>query len=99
MSAAELELPIAVTEFVAFFGQVEAFGDEVPDNALVMAEVDALATALSLTEEAAQSGLMQFVFLELQQLPQFTRLRDRMIVAHCAGDAGSSSGQGLPAGV
>jgi hypothetical protein len=87
LSAAELELPIAVTEFVAFYGQVEAFGDEVPEDALVMAEVDALATALSLAEEAAQSDLMQAVFLDLQQLPQFVRLRDRMIVAHCAGDA------------
>jgi hypothetical protein len=87
LSSAELELPIAVTEFVAFYGQVEAFGDEVPEDALVMAEVDALATALSLTEDAAQSDLMQAVFLELQQLPQFVRLRERMIVAHCAGDA------------
>ena len=87
LSAFELELPIAVTEFVAFYGQVEAFGDEVPDDALVMAEVDALATALSLTDEAARSDLMQAVFLELQQLPQFLRIRDRMIVAHCAGDA------------
>ena len=87
LSPAELELPIAVTEFVAFYGQVEAFGDEVPEDALVMAEVDALATALSLTEDAAQSDLMQAVFLELQQLPQFVRLRERIIVAHCAGDA------------
>jgi hypothetical protein len=70
LSAAELELPIAVTEFVAFYGQVEAFGDEVPEEALVMAEVDALATAQSLTEDAAQSDLMQTVFLALQQLPQ-----------------------------
>ena len=87
LSAAELELPIAVTEFVAFYGQVEAFGDEVPEEALVMAEVDALATAQSLTEDAAQSDLMQTVFLALQQLPQFVRIRDRTIVAHCAGDA------------
>ena len=87
LSAEELGLPVAVTEFVAFFGQVEAFGDGVPDEALVVAEVDALATALSLTDEAAQSPLMQEVFSELQRLPQFVRLRDRMLVAHCYGDA------------
>ena len=87
LSAAELELPVAVTEFAAFYGQVEAFGGDVPDDALVMAEVDALATALSLTDEAAQSPLMQAVFAELQQLPQFQHLRERMLVAHCYGDA------------
>jgi hypothetical protein len=42
----ELDLPVAATEFAAFYGQVEAFGDEVPDDALVLAEVDALTTAL-----------------------------------------------------
>jgi hypothetical protein len=87
LSAAELELPVAVTEFAAFYGQVEASGGDVPDCALVMAEVDALATALSLTDEAAQSFLMQAVFSELQQLPQFQRLRERMLIAHCYGDA------------
>ena len=87
LSATELGLPVAVTEFVAFYGQVEAFGDGVPDEALVMAEVDALATAQSLTDEAAQSPLMQEVFSELQLLPQFVRLRERMLVAHCYGDA------------
>ena len=87
LSGAELDLPVAVTEFAAFFGQVEQAGDEVPDDALVLAEVDALATALSLTEEAAQSPLMQEVYSELQQLPQFLRIRDRLIVAHCHGDA------------
>jgi hypothetical protein len=87
LSAAELDLPVAATEFAAFYGQVEAFGDEVPDDALVLAEVDALTTALGLTEEASQSPLMQHVYSELLVLPQFQRLRDRMIVAHCHGDA------------
>ena len=87
LSEAELQLPVAVTEFAAFYGQVEHAGDEVPDDALVLAEVDALATALSLTEEAAQSHLMQAVYSELQRLPQFVRIRDRLIVAHCHGDS------------
>ena len=87
LSEAELALPVAVTEFAAFFGQVEASGDDVPEDALVLAEVDALATALSLTDEAAQSPLMQAVFTALQSLPQFVRIRDRTVVAHCHGDA------------
>lgn len=87
LSAAELELPVAVTEFAAFYGQVEAFGDEVPSDALVLAEVDALSTALGLTEEASQSSLMQHVYSELKRLPQFQHLRDRTVVAHCHGDA------------
>ena len=87
LSEQELLLPIPVTEFAAFYGQVAAFGDSVPDEAIVLAEVDALATTDALTTESAGQPLMQFIYQELEKLPQFQRLRGRMVISHVFGDA------------
>ena len=87
LNTEELALPIAVTEFAAFYGQVATFGDGVPDGALVLAEVDALATADALTTESAKQPLMQLIYHELERLPQFVKLRERMVISHVFGDA------------
>ena len=87
LSEAELELPVAQTEFAAAFGEIEVYGDGVPDDALVYDEIDALASIDAMTEEAARSPAMQHIFTRLSQLPQWIRIRDRAILAHCAGDA------------
>ena len=85
LSEAELELPIAVTEFAAFYGEVESYGDEIPEDACVMAEVDALATVDAVVDETAHKELMQLVFSELQELPQWHAIRERTVIAHCQG--------------
>ena len=82
-----LDLPIAVLEFVAYAGSVVAFGSLVPDTALVIAEVDALATSDTLTEDAAKSELMQHAHLRLQEQTQFKRVQERQLVCHIFGDA------------
>ena len=85
LSEEELELPVAVTEFAAFYGEVASYGDEVPEGACVLAEVDALATTDAVIDEAARSELMQLIFFELEQLPQWQAIRERTIIAHCQG--------------
>ena len=82
LSAAELELPIAVTEFAAFYGEIEVYGLEIPDDALVLCGVDALSSVDSLTEEAARSPLMQHVYARLEELPAWQNIRGRAVVAH-----------------
>ena len=52
-------LPIAVLEAAAWYGVVAAFAAVIPPDALVLGEVDALATVDTLTDDAASSPLMQ----------------------------------------
>ena len=87
LSEEELQLPIAVLEFAAFFGEVEVHGPFVPANALVLAEVDALSTADALTTDSAGSPLMQLIHRRLLEMPAFVSLSSHMVVAHVYGDA------------
>ena len=86
LSEAHLSLPIAVTEFAAAFGAIVSFGDEVPEDCLVVLEVDALSTADALATEAASSPLMQHVYLRLCEHPTFMRVKDRLLIAHVHGE-------------
>ncbi|MGA1354443.1 MAG: hypothetical protein ACO32I_06685, partial [Candidatus Limnocylindrus sp.] len=82
-----LRLPIAALEFIAYVGSVAAFAHMIPDEALLVSEVDALATADTLTAEAARSPVMQAIHLELVQMPAFARIAERHVVAHIYGEA------------
>ena len=80
-------LPIAVLEAAAWYGVVAAFAAVIPPDALVLGEVDALATVDTLTDDAASSPLMQHFHDELLRLPAFKRIEPQIIVAHVYGDA------------
>ncbi|KAL3893591.1 MAG: hypothetical protein SGPRY_014125, partial [Prymnesium sp.] len=87
LSKRELRLPIAVLEFAARFGEVAAHGLDIPSSALIVSEVDALTTTLVLTNDAANSPLMQHIHLRLQALPQQQAIADKHAVAHIYGEA------------
>lgn len=59
LSHAELQFPIAVLEFVAAIGTLAMFSPDLPATATLVLEVDALATAQKLMDDAAKSPLMQ----------------------------------------
>ena len=77
-----LQLPIACTEFAAYYGEWATFGDGIPDTAWVVSEVDALTVRLTLVHDHSGSPLMQVVLDELWLLPSFHRLAARNLVAH-----------------
>ncbi|KAL1510835.1 hypothetical protein AB1Y20_007118 [Prymnesium parvum] len=83
----ELGLPIGVLEFAAYYGTVEVFAATVDADALVVSEVDALASADALTAESARSALMQLVHARLLAMPAFVALKRRHAVGHIFGDA------------
>lgn len=87
LTAAELNLPIAVLEFAAYYGAVEVFADLISADAFVVSEVDALASADSIAAEAARSALMQRVHERLLLLPAFRKLDGRHAVGHIFGEA------------
>ena len=93
LSEAKLQLPIAVLEFAAYFGEVELHEPLVPVEALVLSEVDALATVDALTADAAASPLMQHVHLRLQALPAFVALEGRNLIVHIAGERRQRDGR------
>ncbi|MGA1354324.1 MAG: hypothetical protein ACO32I_06075, partial [Candidatus Limnocylindrus sp.] len=82
----ELELPIAVLEFVAAAGTLAAFAHQLPHSALVLLEVDAMASAQALTEDAAKSPLMQHVHRRLLDQAAYQSCASRLIVAHIHGE-------------
>lgn len=87
LPAKYLSIPIAVLEFVAYLGSVASFAPFIPERALVVSEVDALATADALTRQAAKSPMMQKVHLALMELPEFKRIARHHMVSHIFGEA------------
>jgi len=70
-------LPVPVTEFVGYYGNLRVFGDDAaaePD-VRVSSEIDALTPSFVLTTEAAQSELMHKVLEDVQADPAFRLLR------------------------
>lgn len=54
---------------------------------LILLEVDALATAQALTDDAARSPLMQYVHRFLLSLPSYAKHHQRLLCAHIFGEA------------
>ena len=86
LSPQELTLPIAVLEFAAYFMVVDSCVPGLPDEALLVSEVDTLASTDALASDAASSPLMQHVHLRLLSLPAFTGIVHRHSVAHVYGE-------------
>ena len=80
-------LPVPVTEFVGFKGNLAAFGDDVQDDQIVVTEIDALTPSFVLSSEAAKSELMQHTLRSVATDPAFNRIRDRMTNGHLSGEA------------
>ena len=87
LRGAELALHITVTEFCGHYGNEIVFGPSFPEPIEIVAEIDALTSALNLSTEASKSELMQHVHLAILALPGHEALAQRMQVAHIYGDA------------
>ena len=80
-------LPIAVLEFAAAVVTLELFAPELPAGALVLFEVDALATMDALTTDSAHSPLMQHLHRHLLASAAYRHIAPGLLCSHVYGDA------------
>jgi hypothetical protein len=86
-SVRELQLPIAVLEFIGHYGNYCVYAEHCPAPVRVVAELDALASPRVLAADAAHSPLMQLVHAATLELPGYDELASRLEVAHVYGAA------------
>lgn len=82
-----VDVPIAVLEFAAAIGEIIVAARHLPKDCVVILEVDALATADNLSEEAAKSPAMRALHTFLLSLPEYRELAPRLLVAHIFGES------------
>ena len=81
----ELQIPIAVTEFIGHPGNFLAFGARAPAPMQISSEFDALATVADLHAGKANSDLMRHVYNFTLALPGYAEFASRHSVAHLFG--------------
>ena len=82
-----VRLPIVVLELIAAAVNIIIFERTLQDAPRVVLEIDALSAQLVLRAGRSHSDMLQIVHETLLQLPQFKRLRHRLVARHTYGEA------------
>ena len=85
------QLPVPVTEFVGFVGNVAKWAADTADDEEVQAEIDTITPSYVLVNEHSQSVLMQHVLRKLYELAGFARIRSRLTIVHLSGESNRSA--------